>query len=45
MLLEPLIIDAELPERRLASPTERTTILLDGQLTAVDRRVIHVHEH
>lgn len=43
-MLEPLIIDAELPEGILGLTDGRTTIWLDTQLTAVDRRVVLEHE-
>lgn len=41
---EPTIIDAALPEGILGYTDGRTTIWLDEQLTATDRRVVLAHE-
>ena len=41
---EPTIIDDALPEGILGMTDGRTTIWLDEQLTAVDRRVVLAHE-
>ncbi|WP_165831862.1 ImmA/IrrE family metallo-endopeptidase [Brachybacterium endophyticum] len=43
-MLEPRILDAALPEGLLGYTDGATTIWLDEQLTAVDRRVVLDHE-